>query len=386
MLSIVRGGMDVHEADAKIALITSKWNGQEKARGDFTPGTIIHEERIVNRPDRIRKTFKCLMKKYGKLEMCYEASSCGYVLQRQLTEMGIECRVVAPSKIPKKPGDRVKTDRRDARKLAKLFWADQLTYVRVPEKAEEAVRDLVRCRDAFRKDVTRARHRVQKFLQRHGLNYEGKSNWTQRHWKWLKGLKFEGYEKWVYEKYLVDLEWKKSQLEEADGEIEKVASTEEYREEVGRLRCLKGIDTLSAMTLIAETVDFKRFPSAAGLMDYFGLVPSEDSSGKRERRGSITKTGNGRVRRILVEAAWHYQHRPALSKTLRKRQEGQPEWVKSHSWKAQRRLCKKYRGVIEKGHVKQVATVAVARELVGFIWAIMQPHEPGSEEFEFSEA
>ncbi len=374
--------MDVHMGDIQIALVTSKWNGEERGRGEggFVPCQVIHEERIANRADRIRKAIKRLTKKFGKLEMCYEASGCGYVLQRQLSEMGVGCRVVAPSKIPKKPGDRVKTDRRDARKLAELFWAEQLTYVRVPKKAEEEVRDLVRCRETFKKDALRVRQRISKFLQRKGFVYRDGQNWTQRHRKWLKGLGFAGYEKVVYEKHMADLEWKESQVEDLDREIEKVAFSEAYKEEVGKMRCLRGIDTLSAMTVIVEIVDFLRFESAPSLMDYLGLVPSEDTSAGKERRGPITKAGNKRVRRILAEAAWHYRHRPAIGKKLKKRQEGQPEWVKAHSWKAQQRLYKKYHDMQKSGHETQVAVVAVARELSGFIWAIMQPDGPEIDE------
>lgn len=387
MGSIVRGGMDVHQEEIRVALITSVWSGSEEAReeGGFVPGKIVHEETIANRPDKIRKALKRLERKFGRLVMCYEASGCGYVLQRCLGEMGIDCRVVAPSKIPKAPGDRVKTDRRDARKLAKLFWANQLTYVRVPKEAEEAVRDLVRCRDAFRKDVMRDRHRVLKLLQRKGRVYREGKNWTQKHRRWLKKLEFEGPEKLVYEKYVADLEWKESQIEDLDREIEKVAFSEAYREDVEKMRCLRGIDTLSAMTLMTEVIDFSRFPSAPALMDYLGLVPSENSSGGKVRRGSITKAGNTRARRILTEAAWHYRHKPALGKGLKERQEGQPEWVKAHSWKGQHRLHKKFHGIRERGHPAQVAVVAVARELAGFIWAIMQPEDPGIPPSEFSE-
>jgi transposase len=390
MSSIVLGGLDVHQEEIQIALVTSNRFGEESVGREkrFAPGVLIHEETIANRPDRIRKAFDRLVKRFGPLEVCYEASSCGYVLHRQLAALGIECKVVAPSMIPKAPGDRVKTDRRDARKLAKLFWANQLTFVRVPDREEEAVRELVRCREACRKDVMRARQRILKFLQRHGVRFtEGKKNWTQKHRRWLKGLKWnDRYERFVFEKQTADLEWKENQLKDLDQEIEKAAFSEPYREQVSRLRCLRGIDTLSAMVVITETGDFLRFPSASHYMGFLGLVPSEDSSGGRVRRGSITKTGNSRARRILTEAAWTYRHRPVLSGTLRKRQEGQPEWVKAHSWKAQQRLYKKFHGVASSKGVSQIAAVAVGRELAGFIWAILQPRDPGWDVGEFSKA
>lgn len=389
MSSIVLGGLDVHQEEIQIALVTSSRFGEESVGREkrFAPGAIIHEETVANRPDRIRKTFARLVKRFGPLEVCYEASSCGYVLHRQLAKIGIECKVVAPSKIPKAPGDRVKTDRRDARKLAKLFWANQLTFVRVPDQEEEAVRELVRCREACRIDVMRVRQRILKFLQRHGVRFtEGKKNWTQKHRRWLKTLTWsDRYQRFVFEKQMADLEWKENQLKDLAQEIEKAAFSEPYREQVSRLRCLRGIETLSAMVIITETGDFLRFPSASHYMGFLGLVPSEDSSGGRVRKGSITKTGNSRMRRILTEAAWPYRHKPALGKTLRKRQEDQPEWVKAHSWKAQDRLYKKFHGVESSKGISQIAAVAVARELAGFIWAILQPRYPGLDADEFSE-
>jgi len=307
----------------------------------------------------------------GELAVCYEAGPCGYALQRQLTGAGVDCTVVAPSLIPVKPGDRVKTDRRDARHLAQCLRAGTLTAVRPPTPAEEAVRDLCRCRDAARVDRERARHRLGKFLLRRGLHYPGRA-WTQAHRRWLRQLAFEhAMDRVVFADYLRAVELVEERLADLERQLVAVSQTEPYREPVGWLRCYRGIDTVTAMGIVSELHGFPRFTSPRALMAYLGLVPSESSSGERTRRGGITKTGNRHVRRLLIEAAWPARHRPAVSKALRARREGQPGWVIALADRAQVRLHKRYWRLQARGKAHNKAVVAVARELVGFLWATL---------------
>jgi transposase len=308
----------------------------------------------------------------GPVRVCYEAGPCGYALQRQLTKGRVSCVVIAPALMPRKPGDRVKTDKRDARKLAELFRAGLLTTVQPPTPAEEAVRDLARARDDARDDVQRARHRLGKLLLRRGLHYAGK-NWTKAHRQWIKTIHWEhAAERAVVDDYLLAIDQVESRLVELDVQLTETAQTEPYREPVGWLRCFRGIDTLTAMLILAELHDFRRFPSARALMAYLGLVPSEDSSGERHRRGRITKTGNTLVRRVLIEASWHYQHRPGVGPGLAGRRKGQPARVIAIADKAQQRLCRRFRQLKAKDKLPTKVVVAVARELAGFIWAALQ--------------
>ena len=243
---------------------------------------------------------------------CYEAGPGGFALQRQLEAEGIECRVIAPALIPRRPGDRVKTDRRDARKLAELLRADLLTAVHPPTIDQEAVRDLCRAREDAVTDRTRARHRLAKLLLRRGIAYDGR-NWTLRHRRWLLTLRFEHpAAQATFDDYLRALEGVEERLRTLEQELAECASSDDYREAVGLLRCFRGIDTVTAMTVLAELGDVTRFGSARQLMSYLGLTPSEYSSGARQQRGPITKTGNAHVRRILVESAWHYRHPPRV--------------------------------------------------------------------------
>ena len=274
------------------------------------------------------------------MRVCYEAGPCGYALQRQLTKGRVSCVVIAPALMPRKPGDRVKTDKRDARKLAELFRAGLLTAVRPPTPAEEAVRDLCRARDDARDDVQRARHRLGKLLLRRGLHFSGR-NWTKAHRQWITTIIWEhAAERAVVDDYLLAIDQVESRLGELDARLTETAQTDPYREPVAWLRCFRGIDTLTAMLILAELHDFRRFPHARALMAYLGLVPSEDSSGDRHRRGRITKTGNTLVRRVLIEASWHYQHRPGVGPGLAARRKGQPARVIAIADKAQQRLCR----------------------------------------------
>ena len=308
-----------------------------------------------------------------------EAGCCGFALQHKLQDLGIECVVAAPSLIPVKPGERVKMDRRDARKPAKLAQAGLLTEVHPPTQAEEALRDLTRVREDAKKDLMSARHRLSKMLLRHGLCFRETRNWTKKHRAWLKGLRFEhSYAQHSFDNYLLSIEQIEERLKMLEAQIEAAAADEACAEQAGWLRCLRGVDTITAMTILAELHDFRRFKHPRDLMAYLGLTPSEHSSGGRVKRGGITKAGNSHVRRVLVETAWNYRHRPAVSALLRKRREGQPPAVLAIADRAQQRLYTRYCRLRE-GYNKphNVVAVALARELVGFIWAVLMHQEPG---------
>jgi transposase len=358
--SIAYAGLDVHQ-DFIVAVVLGE-KGNEP----------IFEKRIANDKVAVKKAFAKWDKEY-ELSCCYEASSCGYVFSRWLSEMGIACEVIAPSLIPSRPGDKIKTDRRDALKLARLYRAGELTAVRIPTLEEESVRSLVRCRETLSREVKRSRHYVLKFLQLRGLNFKDGDNWTQKHWRYMKGMKFDGPEDTVWREYLTLLEYKLNRLESLDKDIEEIAFSDAYKESVGKLRCFRGIDTHTAMVLLVEIGDWRRFGNARQLMKYLGLVPSEESSGGSVHRGNITKAGNSRCRMVLGQAAWHYQYKPAVGESLKARQVGQPPEVVAHSMKAQHRLHKRFWSLVSRKERCKAAT-AVARELVGFVWAVMTDH------------
>jgi transposase len=362
-------GMDVHKKTINVAMLR--------------PGEDTPEEWRFNNDRRGLRRFarKVRREAEGEVRCCYEAGPCGYVVQRVLGEEGFECVVVAPSLIPVKPGERVKTDRRDAKKLAELFRGGMLTEVCPPTPEEEAVRDLCRCREQAKKDLTRSRHRLTKMLLRRGLIYgEGKA-WTQKHRAWLRSIRFEHMgEQATFDDYLLGIEQLEERVKVLGAKVEEVAQSEAYREHVGWLRCFRGIDTVTAMTILAELHGVRRFGSPYKLMSYLGLVPSERSSGETARRGGITKAGNSHVRRVLTEAAWQYRHKPALSQALRKRREGQPAWVIGIADRAQSRLHHRYWHLIWRGNKPaNKATTAVARELIAFIWAVLYLHPESGE-------
>jgi transposase len=303
----------------------------------------------------------------------YEAGPTGYALARELIGRGVEVVVAAPSKIPRASGDRVKTDRRDAELLVRLLLAGKLHAVRIPGVQEEALRDLVRARDAVRQDLMRCRHRLSKLLLRHGHRFDDGPAWTQRHRDWLAGI---------------DLGWPAAQatMLDAHGAIDALVHRRDTLErdivallpgspwalQAGRLRCLRGIDTLSAVGLCAEVGDFERFARAEQLMSYIGLVPSESTTGQQRRQGAITKTGSGHARRLLVEAAWHYRKAPRIGKALSERQDGQPAEAIAVAWSAQRRLNRTWARLEQRAKRRTIIAVAAARELTGFVWAITQ--------------
>jgi transposase len=333
---------------------------------------------------RVRNTVKDVTKMVqriqrqapGEVRFCYEAGVCGFTLQRQIAALGSSCAVIAPSLVPVKPGERIKTDRRDAHKLVNQFLAGQLTEVFAPRLEQEAAREITRCRQAAQENLRRARQQLQTFLTRHGYIYREGRHWTQKHTRWLLSLPFDVPDlREVFECYHSELEHCRQRLATLDKEVAALAARAEYREVVGLLRCLRGIDTLTAITLVTEIVAFGRFDSPRQLMAYLGLVPSEASSGANRRLGAITKAGNRRVRRLLIESAWHYRHRPAVGATLRQRRVGQPAWAIEVADRALWRLAKRYRRLIERGKPANVAIVAVARELAGFLWALLHDYQ-----------
>jgi transposase len=308
----------------------------------------------------------------GPVRCCYEAGPCGFELQRALSAHAIPCEVIAPALIPKRAGDRIKTDRRDAGQLAVLYRADALTAIHVPSEQEEAARDLLRCREDVRADVIRARHRLAKFLLRHGRRFTTTKAWSKQYWRWLHA------QRWplpaltqTCQAYMRAVEEAIERMRAVDLEIRDLLMIEPLRARVERLRCFRGIDDLTALTIAAELGDVRRFPSAPRLMAFLGLVPSEHSSGTKRARGAITKTGNGHLRRALVESAWHYRHHPFVGETLRRRQRGAPATVVAHAWAAQLRLNRRYRRLVARGKPKAQVVTAVARELTGFVWAAL---------------
>lgn len=354
-------GLDVHKDEIVVSMLIGEgsqaieWKAAHDGRG---------VRRLVRRLEQ---------RGQGEIECAYEAGPCGYTLQRQLLAAGIGCQVVAPSLIPIKPGERIKTDRRDAHKLAEHLRAGLLTAVHPPSEADEAVRDLCRCREDAKEDLMRVRHRLSKMLLRRGRVFRAGHNWTKRHREWLRSQRFEHRaDQAVFEDYLLAVEQLEERVIGLDERLVEVAATDPYRERVGWLRCFRGIDTVAAMTIVAELHDFARFQSPRQLMAYLGLVPSEHSSGQVTHRGAITKSGNRHVRRMLVQVAWHYRHRPAVGVTLRTRRHRQPAAIIALADRAQQRLHRRYHRLLlarRKPHQKVV--VAIARELVGFLWAAL---------------
>lgn len=363
--AIIWIGMDVHK-DTVMAAVFESDNGEAE---------IVHQ--LPNEARKLRRFFDRWSKR-GEIRSCYEASGAGYVLHRMIKEWGYNCDIIAPSLIPVRRGDHRKHDRKDATQLARLYRAGELVPIRIPSEGEEHVRDLVRCRQCFQREIMRSRHYVTKFLARRGFVYREGTNWTQRHWVWLRGvLRDEALgqvDRSVFGEYLALLEYKISRRDDLDVQIERLAISPAYKAMADRLGCFRGISTIAAMTLITEIGDWRRFERPGQLMAFLGLVPSEHSSGERQNRGAITKAGNSRCRHVLVQAAWAYRSRPAVGAELKRRQGGQSPHVIAHAWKAQHRLHKVY-GRITARKSSRIAVVAVARELVGFLWAVMQDLE-----------
>jgi transposase len=353
-------GLDVHAAT--IAVAVAEPEGEVRSLGT-----------IPNDPDAVRR----LMKRLGptdQLRACYEAGPCGYTLYWQLARLGVACQVVAPTLVPVKPGDRVKTDRRDAERLARSFRSGDLTAVWVPDTAHEALRDLVRAREAAKRDQLRARHRLQKFLLRHGQRAPaGTKAWTERYRRWLDGVRFEHpAQEATRLDYLTEVDHARDRIVRLEQALTAAVESApaEMRAVIDALQALRGVARIAAVTIVAEVGKLSRFARARQLMGYSGAVAREHSSGPHVRRGGITKTGNAHLRRIVVEAAWTYRHRPRIGATLRQRQRTQTEAVRAIAWKAQHRLHSRYARLLGRGKSKQQVVTAVARELLGFIWAI----------------
>jgi len=362
--SITDVAMDTHKKQHRVALV-------------YPNDEQIIEFSVKNTPAEIRKMVRRIKRNApGEVKFCYEAGVCGFTLQRRIEALGCKCSVIAPSLVPRKLGERKKTNRRDAKKLLGLFMADMLTEVYPPDEQQEAARELTRCREAAQENLKRIRHQLQKMLVRHGYVFIDGQHWTQKHLRWLEAVEFDRpLLQEVFDCYFTEMRHCLQRVKTLDRELEKLAQSEAYREVVGILRCFYGIETLTAISIIAEVFDFGRFASARAFMSYLGLTPSESSSGEKEHKGPITKTGNKRARRLLTEAAWHHRHAYTVSKAFSKRREGQPQWAIDIADRAGVRLRKRYHRLVNRGKLPCKATTAVARELAGFIWLALIEYE-----------
>jgi transposase len=353
-------GLDVHKETITVAVA-------DEAGDVESLGT------IVNEAEAVRKLVKKLRGGRRQLAVCYEAGPTGYALYWQLVKLGVSCVVVAPSLVPLKPGDRIKTDRRDALKLARLYRAGELTPVWVPTPEREALRDLVRTREAAKKDERRARNRLQKFLLRRGIRKPGKMReGSERYRKWILGVTFEhAAQVAVRDDLLGEVDHAVRRVERLEKSLDEAiaAAPSDMRAVIDALQAMRGISKLTASSIVAEVGPLSRFEHPRELMGYSGMVPSEHSSGERVRRGAITKTGNAHLRRVIGEAAWHYRHRPRVIGQLRQRQKGLASEVIDIAAAAQQRLHHRYRSLVAK-KCKQKVVTAVGRELLGFVWAI----------------
>ncbi|WP_313552513.1 IS110 family transposase [Pseudomonas sp.] len=352
-------GLDVHKATIAVA-VARPGRGEPEYHGT-----------IVNSDAAVRKLLKQLSRPGESLSFCYEAGPCGYGLYRDLTALGHGCAVVAPSLIPRKAGERLKTDRRDALMLARLHRAGELTAVWVPDQEQEAIRDLTRAREDMKSLELKSRQRLGAYLLRHGRVYGGKSRWTQAHFRWLESVKFDSpVQQIVLQEYIDTVKSMQKRVADLEAQMHEMLAGWSLSSVAQALMALRGVSLITAMTVLAELGDLTRFDSPRELMAYLGLVPSEHSSGGSRRQGSITRTGNGHVRRVLVEAGWNYRFPARKTRAIEKRAEKTSEVVQAIAWQAQKRLCGRYRALIEAGKIKQQVTTAVARELAGFIWAI----------------
>lgn len=329
---------------------------------------------IGNKPQKVAKLVERLAGEFGGevLLFAYEAGPCGYGLYRQLLALGQDCQVVAPSKIPQQPGDRIKTDRRDATKLARTLRSGDLTPVWVPDTEQEAMRDLTRARDDIKAQQRHARQQLNAYVTRHGFRWPtSKTNWTQAHYNWLESLRFErDWQQVVLQEYIDAVKSADRRVADLTAQMERVLPQWSMAPVVDSLVALRGIDKLAAMVLLAELGDISRFDSPKQLMAFLGLVPSEHSSGGKRRQGGITKTGNGHARRMLIESAWSYRFPPRQTGHLKRKGASASAEARAIAWRAQKRLCGRYKTLMQSGKNTKQTTVAVARELVGFIWAI----------------
>jgi transposase len=355
-------GLDVHAETIAVAVAEGSRGGEVRSLGV-----------IPNRPESVRR----LIGKLGKpqsLRVCYEAGPTGYVLYWQLTELGVHCEVVAPTLVPVKSGDRVKTDRRDAEKLARCYRGGDLTMVWVPDAAHEALRDLVRARLAAKRDQLRARHRLGKFLLRQGRRApEGITVWTGKYLAWVRQQHFEhAAQQATLLDYLHEVEHVAERIVRLERSIDEAVQSMPAAQQavIAGLQCLRGVAKVTAVTLVSELGQLSRFEHARQLMGYAGMVSREHSSGPSVRRGAISKAGNAHLRRVVTEAAWNYRHRPGLGSALKARQAGASATITAIAWRAQHRLHARYRALMGRSKTKQKVITAIGRELLGFIWAI----------------
>jgi transposase len=329
------------------------------------------EQVITNTPSAVKKYFLALLKE-GDVRATYEAGCFGFGLYRELSALGVQTTVAAPGLIPRKPSERIKTDRRDALSLALALRAGQLTGIYVPTKQDESVRDYLRMYEDLRSDLRKCKQRVLHFLLRRGIRYEQGGPWTVRHKNWLGNLEFdEDRDHKTLGMYLGHMQEMEATCAELATEVEQLATEQPYQEATKKLTAFKGIKTLTAMSFVADIGDFRRFSTARQFMAFLGLVPSERSSGNKRRQGSITKAGNSHLRRLLVEAAWHYRSYHPSSRTLVQRRQGVDPQILSYANRAGRRLSRKYMRLVLRGKRSQVAVTAVSRELAGFVWGAM---------------
>jgi transposase len=359
-------GLDVSKLKISVAVADGERGGDVRFYGD-----------IASDPTSVANIVKKLAMRGAALHFCYEAGPTGYELYRQLTDMGHDCVVVAPSLIPKRPGDRVKTNRRDAVSLARLHRAGELTAVWVPDRGHEAMRDLVRAREAAQEAQKRARQQLQSFLLRHGRIYSGRSSWSLAHMRWISTLKFEHPAHFiVLKEYCQAIEDAEVRLKRLTDLISETVKSWTMAPVVEAYQALRGVSLIAAVVFIAEIGDIRRFETPRQLMAFLGLVPSESSTGEHVKRGGITKAGNCRARRMLVEGAWAYRFPARVSRTKQAQLEGLPRIVREIAWKGQLRLCSRYRKMILAGKHKAIAITAIAREMGAFLWAIGQEVQP----------
>ena len=364
--SAVFVGLDTSKKTISVAVAEEGRQGEVRFLGD-----------IENTPEAVRRLVTRLAGKHRRLAFCYEAGPTGYGLQRQVSALGHDCAVVAPSLIPRRPGERVKTDRRDALTLARLHRAGELTRVWIPDPGHEAVRELVRAREAAMEELRRARQHLQSFLLRHGRVFGGRAPWTKAHGRLLGGQGFDHpAQQLVLAEYRQAVEDAGTRLERLTRQVAEAAASWSMAPLVEACQALRGVAFMTAVTFVAEIGDVRRFDSPRRLMAYLGLVPSESSTGERVRRGGITKAGNRRVRRVLIEGAWTYRFPARRSRKLEERQADLPKAVRYIAWKAQRRLCGRYRKLMARGKRQPVVVIAVAREMAAFLWAIGRQVEP----------
>ncbi|UWU19243.1 IS110 family transposase (plasmid) [Rhizobium sullae] len=364
--SVIFIGLDTSKLKIAVAIADGRRNGEVRYFGD-----------ISSEPASVASMVNKLSKRGAKLHFCYEAGPTGYGLCRQIVELGHNCVVVAPSLVPRRAGDRVKTNRRDAMSLARLHRAGELTAVWVPDEGHEAIRDLVRAREAAGDALKQARQQLQSFLLRHGRIYTGRKPWTRAHTRWLTCQAFDHPAHHILlAEYCQAIEDAGVRLDRLTKLVVETAASWSMAPVVAAYQAMRGVAFMTAVTFVVEIGDVRRFDNPRQLMAYLGLVPSESSTGERVKRGRITKAGNTRARRVLIEGAWTYRFPARVSSRIQARLEDLPRTVREIAWKGQVRLCARYRKLMAAGKPKVVAVTAIAREMAAFLWAIGQEVAP----------